>query len=63
MSSAEPVAPKKSSNARRIIVIVIAALLVVCVVIPICLIGLLAIMGPQISNVFSSVTSGLNATP
>ncbi len=48
------------NNTVRIILTVVIALVIVCVVIPCCIIAILALMGPQIANIFSRVTSGLN---
>ena len=48
-----------SSNTMKIILAIVIALVLVCVVIPCCVIAILALMGPQIANVFSRVTSGL----
>ena len=48
-----------TSNVVRIILIVVIALVVVCIDIPICTIAILALMGPQIANIFSRVTNGL----
>ena len=48
-----------SNNTVKIILTIVIALVVVCVMIPCCVIAILALMGPQIGNVFSSVTRGL----
>ena len=48
-----------SNNTMKIILTIVIALVVVCVAIPCCVIAILALMGPQIANVFSNVTSGL----
>jgi hypothetical protein len=58
--STNPPAPQSSNNIVKIVLIVVIALIVVCIVIPICTIAILALMGPQIANVFSRVTSGLS---
>jgi hypothetical protein len=48
-----------SNNTLKIILTIVIALVVVCVMIPCCVIVVLTLMGPQIANVFSSVTRGL----
>jgi hypothetical protein len=51
-------APEKKSN-KKVITVVIVVLLV-CIVLPLCLFCVLAMLGPTVSNIFSSVSSGLN---
>lgn len=60
MSSNEPAASQPSRNTAKIILTVVIVVVVVCVVIPCCVFALLSLMGPQIANIFSKVTSGLN---
>jgi hypothetical protein len=35
---------------------------VICILVPCCIIAILALMGPSIANIFSRVTSGLSGT-
>lgn len=60
--SIEQPAGNSSSNVGKIIVTILIALVVVCIVIPICVIAILAITGPQIANIFSRVTNGMSGT-
>jgi len=55
MENPEPVSPPAKSK-LPIVVIVILVLLAACIVIPICVIVLLALMGPAVGNVFSNIT-------
>ena len=50
---------KSSSGTGKIIGIVIGAVVFVFCVLPICVIAILTLLGPQIANVFSKVTNGL----
>jgi uncharacterized membrane protein len=51
--------PQSSSKIGKIIAIIVAVLVVVFCAIPVCVITILTLLGPQIANVFSRVTSGL----
>ncbi len=59
MSAAPASEPQSSSNTLKVVLMVLTAFVLVCIVIPICMIALLAIMGPQVGNVFSRITNGL----
>ncbi|MDE3088432.1 MAG: hypothetical protein KGJ80_03460 [Chloroflexota bacterium] len=61
-------APQSSNNTVKIILIVVAVIVVLCILTLCCLFFLpvllekwLPILGPQIGNIFSKVTSGLSA--
>ena len=57
MQTNQPAA--SSNNTMKIILTIVIALVIVCVMIPCCVIAILALMGPQIANIFSRVTYGL----
>jgi uncharacterized membrane protein len=54
MENLEPVSPPAKSKLPAV-VIVILVLLAACIVIPICVIVILALLGPAIGNVFSNI--------
>jgi hypothetical protein len=47
------------NNTVKIILAVVIALVIICVLVPCCIIAMLTLMGPQIANIFSRVSSGL----
>lgn len=53
-------APRSSSNTLKIILFVVGALVVLCICIPICIISVLALLGPQTANVLSQITGGVS---
>ncbi len=53
---------KPANNIVKVILTIVVALVVVCIVLPICVIAVLALMGPNIANIFSKVTSGMTGT-
>jgi hypothetical protein len=59
MSADSSTPSQNSGTIVKIILILVIAFVVVCIVIPICIIAILALTGPQIANIFSRVTSGL----
>ncbi len=56
-------APSKPNNTLIIVIILVLAVVVVCCLIPFCVIAILALLGPQIGNVFSQVTRDLQMIP
>lgn len=59
MSANQPT-EKSKSGAGKIIGIVVGAVVFIFCVLPICILAILTIMGPQIANVFSKITNGLS---
>ena len=55
MENPVPAAPPAKSK-LPVVIIVILVLLAACIVIPVCVIALLALMGPAVGNVFSNIT-------
>jgi hypothetical protein len=51
----------QSGAVLKVVLTIVIALFVVCIVVPCCVIAVLALLGPQIGNIFSRVTSGLGA--
>jgi|GEM_PF-2438844 len=60
MSANQP-AEKSKGGAGKIIAIVVGAAVFIFCVLPICIIAILTLLGPQIANVFSKVTNGLGS--
>ncbi len=58
MSTPPPAAPPSSNNLLKVILLIVGAVVIVLCVIPVCVIAILALLGPQIGNIFSRVTSG-----
>lgn len=60
----EPQQPTgKSSKTWIVVVVIVAFVLAACVIVPICLILLLALMGPTVGNVFSNIITSIPPTP
>lgn len=60
MSSTQPT-EKSKGGAGKIIGIAVGAVVFIFCVLPICIIAILTLMGPQIANVFSKITNGLGS--
>ncbi len=60
----EPQQPTAKSGKTWIVVVVIVALvLAACVIVPLCVVLLLALLGPTVGNVFSNIITSIPPTP
>lgn len=55
----EQPAPAQNNNTMKIVIAVVVGLVACCVLVPICVIVILALLGPAIGNVFSNVILGI----